>query len=61
MLVILKHGTCNYQGKRFEANDELDISERFYDQHQSRFDVVETKKEITNVEPAPKTKRKKSK
>lgn len=63
MKVILKHGNMNYLGNRYGAGDALDITEHFFNTHQTRF-VKAVKKQvpikvITNDEPTEKKSEKK--
>ncbi len=49
MKVILKHGTCNYEGNRYSAGDSLDITEHFYNSHLNKFDKAVAKKAPAQV------------
>ena len=56
MKVIIKHGVVNYEGKRYFAGDEVNVSEHFYNCHISRFskvasDPTKQQKVVTNDEP----------
>ena len=65
MKVIIKHGTVNYDNKRYFKGDILEVSEHFYNCHISRFEKASTEptnkqKVVTNDEPT-KTKAKEKK
>ena len=40
MKVVIKRGTVKYEGIRYAAGETLDITQRFYDANQQRFEPV---------------------
>lgn len=47
MKVILKHGYVRYEGVRYSAGDELEITEYYYQGNKTRYEIVEDKQVIT--------------